>query len=165
LGSADSERNNIGFGDQDKFGEDEKALKEFFKPELRNRIDMICKFTKLDTLAVKKIVVKFINELKLQLTEEHDISLNLSEDAIEYLAKTGYDSKMGARPLSRKIDEEIRVPLSKKILFDRLKHAQVNVVLRNDVIEFDVTQKLSENMAIVGSDGIIYVKNESSDNA
>ncbi len=165
LGSADSERNNIGFGDQDKSGEDEKALKEFFKPELRNRIDMICKFTKLDTLAVKKIVVKFINELKLQLTEEHDISLNLSEDAIEYLAKTGYDNKMGARPLSRKIDEEIRVPLSKKILFDRLKHAQVNVVLRNDVIEFDVTQKLSENMAIVGSDGIIYVKNESSDNA
>lgn len=140
LGSADSERNNIGFGNQSKSGEDDKALKEFFKPELRNRIDQICKFGKLDTFAIKKIVVKFVNELKASLKSNHNLSLNLTESAIEHLATVGYDSKMGARPLSRKIDELIRVPLSKRILFERLKNASITATLVDDKIEFMVTE-------------------------
>ncbi len=59
LGSSDSERSNIGFGSQERTGDDDKALKEFFKPEFRNRIDLITKFGKLDMLAIKKIVIKF----------------------------------------------------------------------------------------------------------
>ena len=141
LGSADSERNNIGFGNQSKSGEDERALKEFFKPELRNRIDMITKFNKLDTLAIKKIVVKFANELKASLLKQHNLTLNLSEEVVEYLADKGYDSKMGARPLSRKIDELIRVPLSKRILFERLRNATVSATLANEKIEFEVVDK------------------------
>lgn len=126
LGARDSETNAIGFGNQEKTGEDDRAMKEFFKPELRNRIDAVCKFDRLDTLAVKKIVVKFLDELKTSLLPK-GIRLNLNESVIDYLADKGYDRKMGARPLSRKIDEIIRVPLSKKILFDRLDNCTINV--------------------------------------
>ncbi len=154
LGSSDSERNNIGFGSQEKLGEDDKALKEFFKPEFRNRIDLICKFDKLDFLAIKKIVVKFTEDLKTQLVDKYNITLNLSEEAIGYLADKGYDKKMGARPLARKIDELIRVPLSKKILFERIKNATIMVKLDNDEIVFEVAHKLT---AKVNEDGIIEV--------
>jgi ATP-dependent Clp protease ATP-binding subunit ClpA len=138
LGAADSERNNIGFGKQSKDGEDDKALKEFFKPELRNRIDQIVKFKKLDDLSIKKVVAKFVNELKTSLFNNHAITLNLGEDVIEHLAKNGYDEKMGARPLARKIDELIRVPLSKKILFERLKTATLEARMTDDLVEFVV---------------------------
>ena len=154
LGSADSERNNIGFGSQEKIGEDDKALKEFFKPEFRNRLDLVCKFNKLDMLAIKKIVVKFSDELKKQLTDKHNITLNLSEPVVEYLAEQGYDKKMGARPLARKIDELIRVPLSKKILFERIKNATVTAVMGAEGIDYTVAQKA---IARVGEDGIIEI--------
>ena len=152
LGARDSETNNIGFGDMQKTGEDDKALKEFFKPELRNRIDQIVKFTKLDTLAIKKVVVKFVDELKTSLLAK-GIRLNLSEDVIDMLADKGYDPKMGARPLSRKIDELIRVPLSKKILFDRLSECDITAYMDNDAIQFNV-QPVSV-IPVVSDDGII----------
>ena len=155
LGSADNERNNIGFGDLEKSGEDDKALKQFFKPEFRNRLDMVCKFNKLDTLSIKKIVVKFIEDLKKPLLEKHNINLNLSESVVEYLAEQGYDSKMGARPLARKIDELVRVPLSKKILFERINNANVMAVMNDKEISFEITPKQS---AHVGEDGIIHVE-------
>jgi ATP-dependent Clp protease ATP-binding subunit ClpA len=155
MGARDSERNNIGFGDQRKTGEDDKALKEFFKPELRNRIDMICKFNKLENLAIKKIVVKFTAELKQQLLSQHNLSLNLEESVVEHLAKVGYDDKLGARPLARKIDELIRVPLSKKILFERLKNATIYAKMVDEKVEFDVVAKPVDITASVGPDGII----------
>jgi len=154
LGSSDGERNNIGFGTQEKTGEDDKALKEFFKPEFRNRVDLICKFNKLDTLAIKKIVIKFTDDLKKSLIDKHDITLNLSEPVVEFLAEKGYDKKMGARPLARKIDELIRVPLSKKVLFERIKSATINCVMNEGAIDFAVTHKLT---AKVNEDGIIEV--------
>jgi ATP-dependent Clp protease ATP-binding subunit ClpA len=154
LGSSDSEKNNIGFGNQEKTGEDDKAIKEFFKPEFRNRVDLICKFGKLDTLAIKKIVVKFTEELKKSLLDKHNISLNLSEPVVDYLADKGYDKKMGARPLGRKIDELIRVPLSKKILFERIKNASITCVMVDDKIDFIVVQKA---IAKVGIGGIIEI--------
>ena len=157
LGATDSERNMIGFGDQERKGEDDKALKEFFKPEFRNRIDLITKFNKLDTLAIKKIVIKFTDDLKKSLKDTHDITLHLSEAVVNHLAEKGYDKKMGARPLSRKIDELIRVPLSKKILFERIKNATINV--HTDVegqIVFDIQHRL---LPSIGSDGIITVIN------
>ena len=154
LGSADGERNNIGFGTQEKQGEDDKALKEFFKPEFRNRVDLICKFNKLDSLAIKKIVIKFTEDLKKSLVEKHNITLNLSEPVVDYLAEQGYDKKMGARPLARKIDELVRVPLSKKVLFERIKNATITANMNGDSIDFAVTQKLT---AKVNDDGIIEV--------
>jgi len=151
LGARDSEANNIGFGDFEKTGEDDRALREFFKPELRNRIDQICKFVKLDTLAVKKVVVKFVDELKTSLLAK-GIHINLSESVIDMLADKGYDSKMGARPLSRKIDELIRVPLSKRILFDRLSDCDITADFVADKVTFDV---MPNAVPVVADDGII----------
>jgi ATP-dependent Clp protease ATP-binding subunit ClpA len=154
LGAQDSEANNIGFGDFEKTGEDDRALKEFFKPELRNRIDQICKFVKLDTLAIKKVVVKFVDELKTSLRTK-GIHINLSEPVIDMLADKGYDSKMGARPLSRKIDELIRVPLSKKILFDRLTDCDITADLVDDQVVFDVVPHTTPSGAHVDEHGFI----------
>ena len=151
LGAQANETNNIGFGSLEKSGEEERAMKDFFRPELRNRIDRICKFNKLDTLAIKKIVVKFVDELKSSMTHKN-IRLTLTEPVIDYLADKGYDSKMGARPLSRKIDELIRVPLSKKILFDRLENCSITAELADDTVEFKVEQD-----ATVNAEGIIIV--------
>lgn len=155
LGSQDSEKLNIGFSDQEKTGEDDKALKEFFKPEFRNRLDLVCKFKKLDMLAIKKIVIKFTEELKKSLLEKHNITLNLTENVVEYLAEKGYDKKMGARPLARKIDELIRVPLSKKILFEKIKNANVTANLLDGKIDFGIQTKSTGK---VGEDGIITVE-------
>jgi ATP-dependent Clp protease ATP-binding subunit ClpA len=160
LGARDSEANNIGFGSFEKTGEDDKALKEFFRPELRNRIDQIVKFSKLDTLAIKKVVVKFVDELKTSLLAK-GIRLNLSEGAVDLLADKGYDSKLGARPLSRKIDELIRVPLSKKILFDRLRDCSITADVVDSKIVFDVQADTPvEVVASINADGIIVVDNE-----
>jgi ATP-dependent Clp protease ATP-binding subunit ClpA len=137
LGARDSEVNAIGFGSQEKSGEDDRALKEFFKPELRNRIDQVCKFSKLDTLAIKKIVVKFVDQLKDSLGAKN-ITINLTEQVIDHLVEQGYDAKLGARPLSRKIDQLIRVPLSKKILFDQLQNCNIRVGMQDGVVQFDV---------------------------
>ena len=157
LGSSDSERNNIGFGTQEKTGEDDKALKQFFKPEFRNRLDMVCKFNKLDMLSIKKIVIKFTDDLKKSLLEKHNITLNLSEPAVELLANKGYDSKMGARPLARKIDELIRVPLSKKILFEKIKDSNIMANVENDELTFSISVKQTVS---IGEDGIIEINTQ-----
>jgi ATP-dependent Clp protease ATP-binding subunit ClpA len=150
LGARDNESNNIGFStDLEKSGEEDRAMKEFFRPELRNRIDKICKFTKLDTLAIKKIVVKFLDQLKSSVAEKN-IRLFFSEAVIELLAEKGYDSKMGARPLNRKIDELIRVPLSRRILFEQLTDCALNVELQDDKIVFELKapQHVTTPMAV-----------------
>jgi ATP-dependent Clp protease ATP-binding subunit ClpA len=135
LGARDNEGNQIGFGSQEKTGSEDRAMKDFFKPELRNRIDVVCKFNKLDQLAIKKIVIKFVDELKTSLLDRR-IRITLTESTVDHLAEVGYDPKMGARPLARKIDELIRVPLGRKILFDRLEDCTVNVITRNGKIDF-----------------------------
>jgi ATP-dependent Clp protease ATP-binding subunit ClpA len=154
LGARDNESNNIGFGQSlEKIGSEDKAMKDFFKPELRNRIDRICKFSKLDSLAIKKVVVKFLDELKVSL-EIKNIKLTLTESAIDLLAEKGYDNKMGARPLSRKIDELIRVPLSKRILFDQLENCSIQVIAKDGVIDF-ITDNVTQ--PVVDEDGYIVL--------
>lgn len=156
LGARDNESNNIGFSvDLERSGEEDRALKDFFKPEMRNRIDQICKFKKLDTLAIKKIVVKFVDELKTSLASKN-IRLNLNEDVVDMLAAKGYDSKMGARPLARKIDELIRVPLSKKILFEGLTDCTVYATMNNDKIDFK-HEPDSAVCSAIDANGIIVV--------
>ena len=153
LGARDNETNAIGFGKQEKTGNEDRAMKEFFKPELRNRIDQICKFVKLDTLAIKKIVIKFVDQLKVDLADKR-IRLTLTEQVVDMLADKGYDSKMGARPLARKIDELIKVPLSKRILFDRLCDCDIVASIRDNAVHFEVN---SVATPVVGNDGIIRV--------
>jgi ATP-dependent Clp protease ATP-binding subunit ClpA len=148
LGARDNELNNIGFGTQlEKTGQEDKAMKDFFKPELRNRIDCVCKFTKLDKLAIKKVVLKFIKVLQDSLNDKN-IKLTLSEATIDLLAEKGFDSKLGARPISRKIDELVKIPLSKKILFERLSNCSLIADVIDDKIEFTVNDSVSEQSLI-----------------
>jgi ATP-dependent Clp protease ATP-binding subunit ClpA len=158
LGARDNENNNIGFAqDLERTGSEDRAMKDFFKPELRNRIDVICRFRKLDALAIKKIVIKFVDELKQSLAERN-IRLHLTEEAVDLLARLGYDSKMGARPLARKIDELVRVPLSRRILFDQLRDCTVTVSAQGD--EITLSHDCDHSTVIdagVDADGIIRV--------
>ena len=155
LGARDNENNNIGFAQSlERTGEEDRAMKDFFRPELRNRIDQICKFTKLDALAIKKIVVKFVAELQTSLADKN-IRLTLSEPVIDLLIDKGYDNKMGARPLGRKIDELIRVPLSKRILFDRLENCSVLANLKDDTVEFVIDTPMPT--PVVDPDGYIIL--------
>jgi ATP-dependent Clp protease ATP-binding subunit ClpA len=157
LGARDNENNNIGFGQSlEKTGEEDRAMKEFFKPELRNRIDKVCKFNKLDKLAIKKIVVKFTAELQETLLAKN-IRLTFAEDVIDMLADKGYDPKMGARPLSRKIDELIRVPLSKRILFDQIADCAIHASMVNDAVEFTTTSMLTMPIPVVDGEGYIVI--------
>jgi ATP-dependent Clp protease ATP-binding subunit ClpA len=156
LGAADNERNQIGFGRSlERTGEDDKAVKEFFKPEFRNRLDGVCKFNKLDTLSIKKIVVKFMNEVN-ELLSEKSIKVHLTEAAVDHLAIVGYDAKLGARPLARKINELIKVPLSKKILFENIP---AETVIDIDYVnEFTFTaQERHTNIPIINEDGYIVL--------
>ena len=155
LGARDNENNNIGFAQSlERTGEEDRAMKDFFRPELRNRIDQICKFSKLDALAIKKIVVKFVAELQTSLADKN-IRLTLSEPVIDLLIEKGYDSKMGARPLGRKIDELIRVPLSKRMLFDRLENCSVLANLKDDTVEFVIDTPMPT--PVVDQDGYIIL--------
>jgi ATP-dependent Clp protease ATP-binding subunit ClpA len=157
LGARDNENNNIGFGQSlEKSGEEDRAMKEFFKPELRNRIDKVCKFNKLDKLAIKKIVVKFTAELQETLLNKN-IRLTFAEDVIDMLADKGYDPKMGARPLGRKIDELIRVPLSKRILFDQIADCAIHAAMVNDAVEFTTTSLLTMPVPGVNDEGYIVI--------
>ena len=134
LGAEDMERANIGFGKSERTGEDDKALKKFFPPEFRNRLDAVIKFDKLGEKTMKSIVKKFLQELNT-MTIEKDVEVNATDPALDYLVKKGFDAKLGARPLQRIIDEEIKNPLSKMILFGELNEGgMVEVTLSADVV-------------------------------
>jgi ATP-dependent Clp protease ATP-binding subunit ClpA len=124
LGSADNERNAVGFGSLERGDETSGAINSFFKPEFRNRLDGIIKFGKLDQITMAKIVKKFIDELNV-LLKDKNVAVKVDADAAELLIKKGFNRKMGARPLQRTIDEMIKKPLSKEILFGRLTNGGV----------------------------------------
>jgi ATP-dependent Clp protease ATP-binding subunit ClpA len=140
LGARDSENNTIGFGDLDKEGEDDKAVKKFFAPEFRNRLDAVIKFGKLSPEVVIQIVKKFIEELNSQLKDK-GIEIVAGANAVKWLAEKGYDKKMGARPLARLIDNKIKSPLSRRVLFgDLVDGGRVTVTIDNDDLAFEVTE-------------------------
>jgi ATP-dependent Clp protease ATP-binding subunit ClpA len=138
LGAADNEKNTIGFGELDKNDEDDKAVKKFFAPEFRNRLDAVVKFSSLSKDVVVKIVEKFIKELNSQIKDKN-IEIVLDSATKSWLAKKGYDKKMGARPLSRIIDTEIKSPLSRRILFGDLKDGgKIKVSIVDDKLSFEI---------------------------
>ena len=158
LGAADNERNTIGFSNSlERTGEDDKAVKEFFKPEFRNRLDGVCKFKKLDTVSIKKIVAKFVNELN-DLLAEKSLRIRLTETAVDRLVEVGYDSKMGARPLARKINDLIKVPLSKMILFDNIDANRIiEVDYVGDEFTFADVESFTQISPMVDSNGYIVL--------
>lgn len=133
LGAADAEKLKIGFGDQKKKDTDIKAVSSFFTPEFRNRIDSVIRFNKLDTEVIKKIVKRLEDELNLQLKDK-EIKVSIRASAVNYFVDEGYDSAMGARPLKRLFESELKKPLSKKILFEDLKNTKIKVEYIDDNI-------------------------------
>ena len=134
LGAEEMEKANLGFGEQDRT-EDEDAMKRFFAPEFRNRLDAIVKFSKLSQDIMEKIVKKFILELNT-MTLEKRVEVNATDEAVAYLVKKGFDPKMGARPLQRIIDDEIKKPLSRMILFGDLQDGgRVEVTVKDDKLD------------------------------
>jgi ATP-dependent Clp protease ATP-binding subunit ClpA len=161
LGASDGELNAIGFGrSQTKTGTDDEAAKKFFKPEFRNRLDAVVKFGKLDQLSMKKIVVKFLNELN-DLLAEKNIRVRTTEALVNHLSEVGFDPAMGARPLSRKINDLIKVPLSKKILFEHVAAGSiVTADYQEDQVKFAIVAphlELLENKT-VNEDGLIVIE-------
>jgi len=130
-GAQASEKNAIGFGKQDKDYSD-TDLKKFFAPEFRNRLDGVVTFGKLTKETMIKIVGKFMVELKNQIKDKA-IRIKISDEAIDWLIEKGFDAKMGARPLQRVIDKEIKRPLAKLMLFGDLKGGgALSIVVEDD---------------------------------
>jgi ATP-dependent Clp protease ATP-binding subunit ClpA len=119
-GAQDADKNTIGFGAQSKDYSD-KDLKKFFTPEFRNRLDAVITFNKLNKETMVKVVTKFIDELREQVKEK-GIRIKINNEATNWLIAKGFDSKMGARPLQRVIDKEIKRDLARMMLFGDLKN-------------------------------------------
>jgi ATP-dependent Clp protease ATP-binding subunit ClpA len=147
LGAQDAEKNNIGFGDsQDKEYED-KELKKFFSPEFRNRLDGIITFGKLTKEVMMKVVGKFLVELKAQVADKN-VEISITNEALDALVDRGFDRKMGARPLQRVIDKEIKRPLARKLLFGNLKNGgKVSIDFKDNEFTLDcITEQAVEEV-------------------
>jgi ATP-dependent Clp protease ATP-binding subunit ClpA len=148
LGAKDAEKNTIGFGEElDVDNYEDKELKKFFAPEFRNRLDAVITFNKLGKNVMIKIVGKFLLELKNTLLEK-DVTAKISDDAIDYLITKGFDKKMGARPLQRVIDRDIKSPLSRILLFGDLKNGgELLIDIKDDQIDLNtVVKEVKENV-------------------
>jgi ATP-dependent Clp protease ATP-binding subunit ClpA len=121
-GAQDMSRASIGFIEQDNRPDGMEAIKKFFTPEFRNRLDGVIQFGALSPDVIKTVVDKFLTELEAQL-DAKKVMLEVDEEAREWLAREGYDEKMGARPMQRLIQERIKRPLAEDVLFGALaKH-------------------------------------------
>ena len=139
-GSQQSLRESMGFVQQDNSSDDMTAIKKIFTPEFRNRLDNIIQFDGLDSKTIIHVVKKFLLELEQQLAEKQ-VSLEVMEPAIKWLASKGYDATMGARPMARVIQQEIKQPLAEELLFGKLrKGGQVIVTCKDDQLEFDISE-------------------------
>ncbi|MEO0910740.1 MAG: AAA family ATPase, partial [Pseudomonadota bacterium] len=136
-GAAEAQKAAIGFGSTKRTGDDEEAINRLFAPEFRNRLDAIVPFGSLPTPVVHKVVQKFIMQLEAQLAERN-VTFELSDEAIAWIASKGFDDKMGARPLARVIQEHIKKPLADEVLFGKLKTGgTVKVTLEKDELGKD----------------------------
>ena len=128
LGAADAERRRIGFGDGNNDSEVMKAIESFFSPEFRNRLDSVVRFNKLDVELMGSIVDRLIEDTNnLLISNGKNIRLAISAKARNQLCETGYEPSMGARPLKRVFENEVKKPLSKKILFESLDDKLIKV--------------------------------------
>jgi ATP-dependent Clp protease ATP-binding subunit ClpA len=119
-GASELQKNNLGFGSNSIAGNDDKVIEKMFAPEFRNRLDAIVKFNALKSENMIRIVQKFMGQLNSQ-AQEKGVTIEATDAALDYLARKGYDPKMGARPLARVIQNEVSKPLSRLMLFGLLK--------------------------------------------
>ena len=128
-GAQEMSRASIGFTEQDHSSDGIEAIKRYFSPEFRNRLDAIIQFAPLDKISIARVVDKLIVELEAKLGS-NNVTLELEDAARDWIAKRGYDSKMGARPMARIIQEYIKRPLAEELLFGSLEkggHVRITV--------------------------------------
>ncbi|ENK2261979.1 ATP-dependent Clp protease ATP-binding subunit ClpA [Vibrio parahaemolyticus] len=136
-GVAETEKKSIGLIQQDHSHDAMAEIKKVFTPEFRNRLDNIIWFNSLDESVIHQVVDKFIVELQVQL-DARGVSMEVSQDARHWLANKGYDKAMGARPMGRVIQEQLKKPLANELLFGSLVDGgTVKVSLVNDALEFE----------------------------
>ncbi len=144
-GATEMSRASIGFAEQDHSTDGMEAIRKMFTPEFRNRLDAIIQFAALDKHSVLRVVDKLVVELESKLMES-EVTLELSDDARQWIATRGYDPKMGARPMARVIQRYIKKPLAEQLLFGALESGgHVRVRVENDEIVLDaepVTREL-----------------------
>jgi len=131
-GAADLARQAYGFTRLKREGDDVEAINRLFAPEFRNRLDAIITFAHLTPEVIAKVVEKFVLQLEAQLGDR-DVTIELSEEATNWLIKHGYDEQMGARPMARLIQENIKKTLADEVLFGKLKDGgHVRVITAKD---------------------------------
>ena len=134
-------RSSMGFAEQDHSSDGMESIKKAFSPEFRNRLDGIIQFKQLGQDMIAQVVDKFIFEFEHQL-EEKGVTLSLDDEVRTWLAIKGYDPVMGARPMTRVIQEHLKKPLAEDLLFGNLaKGGHVTVTVKNDELVFDVQSK------------------------
>jgi ATP-dependent Clp protease ATP-binding subunit ClpA len=143
LGAEQSEKGSIGFGDPMDEGYSDTAFRKFFTPEFRNRLDGVITFKKLSKPTMIKVVGKFLTDLKTYLVDKN-IHVTVTDEAIDYLVDKGFDPKMGARPMQRLIDQEIKTPMAKELLFGKLKKGgKVTINAKDNKIVLESTESLT----------------------
>jgi ATP-dependent Clp protease ATP-binding subunit ClpA len=143
-GAFEGSKNTMGFAAQDRAHDSLDVIKHAFTPEFRNRLDAIVQFKPLSQDNVRNVVDKFIAQLQGQL-DDKGVSLEVEMEVRNWLAEHGYDQKMGARPMSRLIQEKIKKPLAEEILFGKLANGgRVHVSVDNDEPAFEYTAKAVE---------------------
>jgi ATP-dependent Clp protease ATP-binding subunit ClpA len=141
-----TDRNNIGFTPQDVATDVLAAVQRVFSPEFRNRLDAIIQFKPLEMKTIMHVVAKFLMELEVQLEAKHVI-LEVDEESRAWLAKKGYDPKMGARPMARLIQEKIKRPLAEELLFGKLsKGGHVTVSVSDNDLKFAIEEYEGNNV-------------------
>ncbi len=136
-GSREMSAGSVGFGVSGPDGKAKSAIDRVFSPEFRNRLDAIVTFRALSPEAMETIVEKFVMQLESQL-KDRKVAITLTSDARAWLAKKGYDPKMGARPLGRVIQREVRDPLTDEILFGQLENGgTVTIGVADDRLAFE----------------------------
>ncbi len=139
-GASDAAKDAIGFGRNKREGEDEEAIKRLFTPEFRNRLDAVITFGALPMKVIRQVVQKFVLQLEAQLSDRN-VTFELSDEAIDWLAKRGYDDAFGARPLARIIQDNIKKPLADEILFGKLaKGGIVKIGVAEDKLSFEIIE-------------------------
>ena len=138
-GAVQVSRNSVGFTKQDNAADDMSAIQKMFTPEFRNRLDSIVRFSSLGKDVISKIVDKELLEVERQLLDKN-VQLNVASDAREWIADHGYDETMGARPLARLIQEEIKRGLADELLFGKLqKGGRVLIEVEDEKLSFDIS--------------------------
>ncbi|MBK1654115.1 ATP-dependent Clp protease ATP-binding subunit ClpA [Allochromatium vinosum] len=143
-GAEETSRRSIGFTEQNHATDGMEALKRYFTPEFRNRLDSIVQFGPLGEDTILNVVDKFIFELEQQL-QEKKVALTIDQDARRWLADTGYDPKMGARPMARIIQQHIKKPLANELLFgDLVGGGSVRVFIQDGQVAFEINGEVRE---------------------